>query len=300
MQTAVDRYGAVEAGGTKIICAVGTGGGDLLVEARITTREPAGTLAEVLEFFRSAELASGAVRAIGVGSFGPLELRQDSPRYGFITNTPKPGWQNVDLRGILARGLGRPVGIDTDVNAAALAEQRWGDGRGLESLAYVTVGTGIGAGIIHGTRTVHGLMHPEIGHVRVIRHPADGFAGVCPFHGDCLEGLACGPAIIARSKRSLAEAPADDPAWVIEADYLGQLCAQLALMHSPQRIFFGGGVMQYRRLFEETAGRMRHWLGGYLPQDEVQAPEYVAPSGLGGAVGIKGALALALDAVARA
>ena len=290
-------YGGIEAGGTKFVCALGDGRGEILRETRIDTRDPETTLAQVLRFFTVAEGQCGPVSAFGVAAFGPLELRRDAPRYGFITKTPKPGWSNTDLLGIVQRGLARPVGFDTDVNGAALAEWKWGAGQQLDSLVYVTVGTGIGAGIIHHGRPVHGLMHPEVGHIHVHRHPGDtDFAGICPFHGDCLEGLACGPAILARTGHSLSQAGADDAIWDIEADYLGQLCAQLVLMHSPQRIFFGGGVMQQERLFAAIGARMRHWLGGYVAHRELQATDYIMPPGLGGAAGIKGALALAIDA----
>jgi fructokinase len=297
MSTPEALYGAVEAGGTKFVCAVGNASGDILHEARIETRDPATTLAQVIQFFGAAELAHGELKAFGVAAFGPLELRRESATYGFITNTPKPGWANTDLRGILRRAFARPMGFDTDVNGAALAESRWGAGRGLDSLVYVTVGTGIGAGVIHHGRPVHGLMHPEVGHVRVLRHPGDrDFAGICPFHGDCLEGVAGGPAIMARTGRPLSDADSGDPIWDIEADYLGQLSAQLVLMHSPQRILFGGGVMQQQRLFTPIHDRMLHWLHGYLPQAELQAANYLSPPGLSSAAGIKGALALALDA----
>jgi fructokinase len=299
ISTADALYGAIEAGGTKFVVAVAHATGAILNQSRIETRDPAATLADVFDFFRAAERAAGAVEAFGVGSFGPLELRRGAPGYGFITNTPKPGWRNTDLLGTLQRSFARPVGFDTDVNAAALAELRWGGGRHLQSLAYVTVGTGIGGGMIHHGQPVHGLMHPEIGHVRVLRHPTDSlFAGVCPFHGDCLEGLASGPAILARTGRSLADTRPNDPIWGIEADYLGQLCAQLVLMHSPQRIFLGGGVMQHQRLYGEIADRMRHWLGGYLPHEELQSENYVVPPALGANVGVMGALALAVEAAA--
>jgi fructokinase len=299
MSTPEDLYGAVEAGGTKFMCAVGNASGGLLHEARIETRDPRATLSRVIEFFAAAEHGQGAVKSFGVAAFGPLELRRNSPNYGFITNTPKPGWANTDLLGTLQRALARPVGFDTDVNGAALAEQRWGAGQHLDSLVYVTVGTGIGAGVIHHGWPVHGLMHPEVGHIRVQRHPRDAnFAGVCPFHGDCLEGLACGPAIVARTGGSLSEAGSADSIWDIEADYLGQMCAQLVLMHSPQRILLGGGVMQQQRLFAAIRSRMLHWLCGYLPHAELQAANYVSAPGLGSAAGIKGALALAIDAAA--
>jgi fructokinase len=297
MGTPESLFGGIEAGGTKFVCAVGNASGDILQEMRIaTTQEPETTLSQVIRFFGIAEAQRGAVKAFGVGAFGPLELRRDSPNHGFITTTPKAGWTDTDLLGTLQRAFGRPVGLDTDVNGAALAEWRWGAGRRLESLAYVTVGTGIGAGIIHHGRPVHGLMHPEVGHVRVHRAPGDAdFKGICPFHGDCLEGLACGPAIVARTGRLLSEAPPDDPIWDIEADYLGQLCAQLVLMHSPQRIIFGGGVMHQGRLLGGIRSRMLDWLRGYVPHPELRDEDYITPPGLGGASGIKGALALAVD-----
>jgi fructokinase len=301
MNQAPALFGAIEAGGTKFICAVGNERGDLLHEARIDTEQPATTLPAVLRFFSATENRIGRIKAFGVGAFGPVDLRRESPHYGFITSTPKPGWRNTDLIGLLDRELKRPIAFDTDVNAAALAELRWGAGRGLGSLVYVTVGTGIGGGIIHHGRPVHGLMHPEVGHVPVRRHPADpSFAGVCPYHGDCLEGLANGPAILRRTGRPLNEAAPEDPIWEIEADYLGQLCAQLVLMHSPERILLGGGVMQCGQLFARIRIRMHHWLGGYVPRAELQAPEYVTAPGLGAAAGVKGALALALDAAPRA
>ncbi len=297
MSEAKLRFGAIEAGGTKFICAVCTADGEILKESRIETRDPASTLKEVLNFFDEAESQLGTVTRFGVASFGPVELRRDSPQYGFITSTPKPGWQNTDLLGLLSRGLRRPIGFDTDVNGAAMAEWRWGAGRHLDSLVYVTVGTGIGAGMMHHGLPVHGLMHPEIGHIQVKRHPADNrFAGICPFHGDCLEGLACGPAIMARAGYSLSQAADDDVIWDIEADYLGQLCAQLVLMHSPQKIILGGGVMQHARLFRAAHARMHRYLNNYLPHSELKDFEFLSPPGLGSAAGIKGALALAIDA----
>ena len=289
-------YGAIEAGGTKFICAIGDETGQILDEARIDTREPSSTLAQVIQYFVAAAARFGTLRAIGVGAFGPLDLRPASTTFGYITTTPKPGWAQTDLVGTLRRGLGLPVYLDTDVNAAALAERRWGAGQQLDTLAYVTVGTGIGGGILHRGRPIHGLMHPEIGHIFVRRHPADpDFAGICPFHGDCLEGLACGPAIRARLGHPLNEARPADLIWDIEADYLGQLCAQLVLNHSPQRILMGGGVMQQERLLVGIRERMRHWLGDYVALAELTDPQYVCAPGLGTAAGIKGALAVALD-----
>lgn len=293
-----ELFGAIEAGGTKFICAVGNAEGTLLESVRVETRDPRATLADVFEYFAAAERRHGPLRGYGVGAFGPLELRPQAAQFGFVTTTPKAGWQYFDLHGSLRRHFGRTVVLDTDVNAAALGEMRWGAGRHFKTLAYVTVGTGIGAGIVQHGLAVHGLMHPELGHVMVRRHPTDTiFAGICPFHGDCLEGLAAGPAIVARTGRSLLEARPDDPIWSIEADYLGQLAAVLVLTHSPERILFGGGVMQdHPRLFGRTHAGMLDWLRGYLPHPELADPSYIQPPGLGQQAGIYGALALILSA----
>lgn len=290
-------FGAIEAGGTKFVCAIGNRVGDLLEQQRIETRDPDSTLAAVREYFEVAQQRCGPIKALGVASFGPLDLRPASPTFGFITTTPKPGWRNTDLRGFLMRSLGRAVYLDTDVNAAALAEHRWGAGLELESLAYVTVGTGIGIGLLHRGYPVHGLVHPELGHLIVRRHPADqGFAGICPFHGDCLEGLAAGPAIRARMGASLERAAPDAPIWELLADYLGQLCSTLVLSNSPQRILMGGGVMQQHRLFAAIRSRMHHWLRDYVEARELHAENFVRAPGLGTQAGIKGALSLCLAA----
>lgn len=287
-------YGAVEAGGTKFICAIGDQDGEILDETRIETRGPAATLADVCRYFAGAMQKFSPLSALGVGAFGPIDLKITSPTYGFITSTPKPGWTNTDLAGALKHALNRPIHLDTDVNAAALGEWRWGAGRELDSVAYVTVGTGIGVGVVHHGRPVHGLMHPELGHINVRRHPADAsFSGICPFHGDCLEGLACGAAVVARTGRALKDAPPADPIWAIEADYLGQLCALLVLSHSPERILIGGGVMQ-SSMYSAVQERMLHWLHDYVGATGLRAPHYIAAPGLGTQAGIKGALSLAI------
>lgn len=294
MNDATRLYGAVEAGGTKFICAIGDHDGRISDETRIETRDPVTTLTEVSRYFAAATHKFGALTALGVGAFGPLDLNPKSPKFGYITSTPKPGWQDTDLAGALTRGMKCPVFLDTDVNGAALAEWRWGAGQQLESVAYVTVGTGIGVGIVHNGRPVHGMMHPELGHIFVRRHPADtSFIGICPYHGDCLEGIACGAAIVARTGRTLKDAPPADPIWALEADYLGQLCANLVLGHSPQRILIGGGVMQ-PRLYAAIHDRMQHWLRGYINADALQSSQYIAPPGLGTSAGIQGALSLAI------
>ncbi len=293
------RYGALEAGGTKFVCAVTDADGNILAETRMPTQDPAGTLNATCRFFAEAFTSLGAPKALGVASFGPVELNRSSPRYGHIGKTPKPGWSHTDMAGALKREFGCPVGFDTDVNAAALAEHRWGAGRGIDNMVYVTVGTGIGAGIIVNGAPIHGLMHPEIGHIHPRRHPNDAtFRGVCPFHGDCLEGLASGPAVVARCGAEMANLSPEHEQWEIEADYLGQLCAQLTMTVSPQRIVLGGGVMSHQRLFPAVRERLQHWLGGYIDRAEVQgeAEHYIVPPALGNRSGVLGALVLALTA----
>jgi fructokinase len=293
-------FGGIEAGGTKFVCAVGDADGNVVSEARFPTRDPVTTFREVFDFFRAARANHGELQAYGVGSFGPLNINPQSAGYGRMLRTPKLGWSDFDLRGVLASELGQPVGISTDVNAAGLAEAWWGNGKGLPTLVYVTVGTGIGAGVIYQGQPFFGLTHPEIGHIHVRRHPLDlEFAGICPFHGDCLEGLASGPAIFARTERSLADADPEDDIWEIEADYLGQLCAQLVGTLSPHRILLGGGVMQQERLFSSIRTRMRHWLGSYNTQPEIHDDDFVCAPGLGNQAGVKGALALAMAAATK-
>ncbi len=292
-------FGAVEAGGTKFVCAIGDASGRLIAEHRLATRDPASTLAETFAFMHRVESQHGRLDAIGLASFGPVDLDRRSPTYGRILKTPKPGWSQVDLVGGFTREFGARVGFDTDVNAAACAEHRWGAARDADTLVYVTIGTGIGGGVLAGGRPLHGLMHPEIGHVYPRRHAFDrDFAGVCPFHRDCLEGLASGPAIAARSGAPLDRLEDSHPQWDIEADYLGQLCAQLVFTLSPQRIILGGGVMNQARLLPMVRCQARHWLQDYLDRPELSSglDRYIIAPGLGAQSGVLGALALAIDA----
>jgi fructokinase len=296
-------YGAIEAGGTKFVCAVADETGTILAEQRLPTRDPESTLASVCGFFHAQFARLGAPRSLGVGSFGPVHLDKSSVRYGRIGNTPKAGWSGADIVGRLSREFACPIGFDTDVNAAALAEHRWGAARDVENLAYVTVGTGIGGGIIVRGAPLHGLMHPEIGHVYPRRHPLDlQFKGVCPFHGDCLEGLASGPAIVSRCGAELHTLPATSPQWDIEADYLAQLCAHLVVTVSPQRIVVGGGVMSQLQLLPPLRERLLHWLGGYIDRPEILSgvEHYVVAAALGHRAGVLGALVLALEAAPSA
>lgn len=291
--------GAVEAGGTKFVCAIGDETGHLLSEERFPTMDPQATLAAMLASLRRQSAGRGAFAAIGVGAFGPVELNPASAHYGYILRTPKTGWTMIDLAGTLRREFSCPIGFDTDVNAAAIAEHRWGAARGVQDVVYVTVGTGIGGGTLVAGKPVHGLLHPEIGHVFPRRHPADrDFKGVCPFHGDCLEGLASGPAILARSGESLDRLKEHDPQWDFLADYLGQLCVTLVLTTSPRRIVLGGGVMSQLRLFPMIRARVKDLLHGYVDRPEVTAllDEFIVAPALGAQAGVLGALALGLEA----
>ena len=295
-------FGAVEAGGTKFVVAIGNERGDILAQERFPTTDPHSTLANTHAFLRQRGAAFGPLAAIGLASFGPVHLDPGSPRYGFIGRTPKPGWSGTDIVGSLMREFRCPIGFDTDVNAAALAEHRWGAARDVGDLVYLTIGTGIGGGVMVGGVPIRGLMHPEVGHIYPRRHPLDsGFDGVCPFHGDCLEGIASGPAILARTGTSLQQLDAAHPQWQIEADYLGQLCAHLVLTVSPRRIVMGGGVMSQERLLPLIRPRVLHWLGGYVDRSEILCgiEQYVVAPRLGDDAGVRGALLLAMDAAAR-
>ena len=286
----------IEAGGTKFVCGVGRNPGEVLRSHRVATTRPAETLAEVIDFLKDAEAEFGPLQALGVASFGPLDLEASSPTYGSLTTTPKPGWAGFDLRGTLAAALGRPVAIDTDVAGAGLAEARLGAGRGLASLAYVTVGTGIGGALIVDGRPMKGLGHAEMGHIPVQRHPGDAaFAGICPFHGDCLEGLASGPSARARHGVPLEQLGQSAPVWPVLADYVAQLCLCVAMIGAPQRIVLGGGVMAnpvHLPLVREALHRRNNGYLAHLSGREVLETYLVAPA-LGDHAGLIGAMMLA-------
>lgn len=286
-------YGGIEAGGTKFVCAVGTGPDDVRAIERFPTTAPEATLGQAVDFFRAHE-----VRAVGIGSFGPVDLRAGSPSYGHITTTPKPGWAHVDFAGTVAGALGVPVGFDTDVNAAALGEHRWGAAQGLDTFVYLTVGTGIGGGGMVRGRRMRGLVHPEMGHLLVPRAAGDDFAGTCPYHGDCLEGLASGPAIEARWGAPAETLPPDHPAWALEAHYLGRALVNLVLTLSPERLILGGGVMSQPHLLSQVRAVLRDELAGYVDHpvfSEDGLAGYVVPPALGDRAGVLGALALAVE-----
>lgn len=282
----MELFGAIEAGGTKFVCGVGTGPDDIEI-TQFPTGSPAETLAGAVAWLSAR--SAGGLKAVGIGSFGPLDLNPDSPRYGFITSTPKAAWRNFDLAGAVRNALHAPVYIDTDVNAAILAEARWGAAQDLSSCLYLTIGTGIGGGAIVSRRLLHGLTHPEMGHIRIPRdRPSDPFPGICPYHGDCLEGLASGPAIEARWGQRAEHLGFGHRAWLLEAKYLAYGIANYVCMLSPQRIFLGGGVMRQTQLYAMIRAELEAILGGYFQN----LPDIV-PASLGERAGVLGALALA-------
>jgi fructokinase len=277
-------FGAVEAGGTKFVVAVGERAEEPREIARIeTSNDPRVTMAEVIRYFEQR----GPLAALGVATFGPVDFES-----GCITTTPKLPWQNFPLRSSLERALRVKAGFDTDVNGAALAEARCGAGRGLDDLVYFTVGTGIGGGALCGGKLVHGLMHSEMGHLLVRRAPGemDGFRGVCPYHGDCLEGLASGPSMQARWGVPADRLPPEHAAWRVEADYLAQACVNVACVLSPRMVVLGGGVMGQAHLLEKVRLRAKELCNGYLPLPRIEAPGLKYP-------GLSGALLLAMEAV---
>ena len=285
-------YGSIEGGGTKFVCAVGSTPTDLRAEVQFPTTTPDETLGRAIEFFKGR----GPLDAIGIATFGPLDLDRESSTFGHVTGTPKAGWSGADIVGPLFDAYRIPIGIDTDVNGAALGEGSWGAGEGLGTFVYITVGTGIGGGVVVNSTPLHGLVHPEIGHIRVPRIPGDTFPGSCPLHGDCLEGLASGPAIAARWGRPAQELGAETARAVeMAAHSLGFAMANLVLALSPERIIIGGGVTQLPGLREATRRQMLDALGGYVESSALDrgACAFVVGPKLGGASGIAGGLVLA-------
>ena len=291
--SAAPLYGAIEAGGTKFVLAVGSGPDDLRDVVRVPTGEPAETLAECVSYFQMAGVKHGPLAGVGVATFGPAGVTRGAADYGFITTTPKPGWQHTDVAGTLQRALGVPVAFDTDVNGAALAEWRWGAGQGCGVVLYITVGTGIGGGVVIDGRPLHGLLHPEMGHLQLPRAEGDTYAGCCPWHGDCLEGMASGPALAGRWGTGVAGLPLDHAAWELEAHYLAHACVNFILTLSPQRIILGGGVMD-QPLLPAIRRRVQSLLAGYLqhPLLEDGLESWIVAPGLGNRSGILGAIAL--------
>ena len=286
-------YGCIEAGGTKFVVGIVSAPDDIRETARFETLTPDETIGVAIDWLRGAQARHGALRSVGIASFGPLELNRSASNWGHITATTKPGWSDCSFGARVADALGLPIGFDTDVNGAALAEARWGAGRGQAISVYVTIGTGIGGGaIVHG-KPLHGLSHPEMGHIRPQRHPDDlGYGGICPFHGDCLEGLASGPAIKARWGMSLSELPADHPAHGIIAHYVAQLVVTLQSIMEPGRVILGGGVMATPGLLDHVRQQATSLGSDYF---RGKAAAIIVPPALGDNSGLLGGLALAQE-----
>lgn len=289
-----ELFGGIEGGGTKFVCAVGSGPDDVHRQTSFPTTTPEATIGQAIAFLREVHGVT-PLAGVGIASFGPVDPEPQSPTYGFITTTPKPGWGQVDFRGPVAEALGVPVGFDTDVNGAALGEHCWGAARGLDTFVYLTVGTGLGGGGMVNGRLMHGLIHPEMGHM-MIPHDweADPYAGTCPFHGDCWEGLAAGPALEGRWQFRAEQLPPGHPSWQLEAHYLALGLVNIICMLSPQRIIMGGGVMKQAHLFPKVRQKVQSLLNGYVQNRAIGdgIEDYIVPPGLGDRAGVLGAIAL--------
>ena len=292
-------FGGIEAGGTKFVCAVGTLEGKILAELRFPTTLPDETLTRSIKFFQDEIYRLGPLASIGVASFGPLDPRPASEMFGHILPTPKPGWTNADIVRPLRDVFKLPIGFDTDVNGAALGEWRWGAAQGLDTFIYLTIGTGIGGGGLVNGKIMHGLLHPEMGHIPLPRDSqADPFEGACPFHGDCFEGLASGPALKQRWGQNAETLPPEHPAWELEAKYIALALSSFICTLSPQRIVLGGGVMEQEHLIPLIREKTMKTLNGYVqsPQLLERIDEYIVPAALGGKAGVLGAFVLAEQA----
>jgi fructokinase len=283
----------LESGGTKMVAALASGPDDILARERIPTTTPEETISALIAFFKKASSQFGQPEALAIGTFGPADLDPNSPTYGHITNTPKPGWSHTDLLGPLQKALGVPTVFDTDVDAALFGETTWGAAQGLKNAAYFTIGTGIGGAVMIDGHLIHGAGHPEMGHMRLKRNPDDHFAGNCPFHHDCLEGLASGPAIQNRWKTSAEDLAPDHAAWTFQADYLAQACLNVLTIAPPQKIILGGGVMHQEHLFPLIRSRLSDLLQEYLSYAGLKDMDsFIVPPALGDNAGLLGCVAL--------
>lgn len=290
------RIGALEAGGTKMVCAVGDENGRIEKRVSYPTKTPEETVPQMIEFFRGGDVA-----ALGIGCFGPVELDRKSPAYGYITSTPKLAWADYNIVGAFAGALKVPVGFDTDVNGAALGEVMFGAARGCDTAIYITVGTGVGVGVYANGALLHGLVHPEAGHVLVTKRPDDPYRGKCPYHASCLEGLAAGPAIMERWGRPAVELADREEVWELESDYIAQAVTNYILTLSPQKVILGGGVMHQEQMFPLVRKKVLDKLNGYLKNDILlnHIEHYIVPPALGDDAGITGALLLGLREARR-
>lgn len=293
-------YGGIEAGGTKFVCVLARGFGEILAQTRFPTTSPEETLRQAIQFFK--DQASPNLAAIGVGSFGPVDLDPASSSFGYITTTPKKGWADTDMVSPLQKTFGIPVAFNTDVNAAALGEHLWGAAQGVDTFIYLTIGTGIGGGGMVAGNLMSGLVHPEMGHIRIPHDlKKDPFPGICPYHGDCFEGLASGPAVQARWGQPAEEIPVDHPAWALEADYLAYALHNFITTLSPQRIILGGGLMHQEQLIQKVRHKVIASLNEYVQHPALREAidDYIVTPALGDRAGVLGAVGLAMKAHKR-
>ncbi|NLP34740.1 MAG: ROK family protein [Clostridiales bacterium] len=282
-------FGALEAGGTKMVLAIGNENGEILDQMSIPTETPDITVPRIIEYFKDKN-----IEAIGVGSFGPVDLDRNSKTYGYITSTPKLPWVNYDIVGSIKKELQVPVGFDTDVNASALGEATWGTMKGLDSGIYITVGTGVGVGVLANGKLLHGMLHPEAGHVLISKHPDDHFEGVCPYHPNCLEALATGPSIEKRWGKKAIELADRNEVWELEAYYLAQGIVNYILTLSPHKIVLGGGVMHQEQLFPLIRQQVLKLMNGYINTEQMKdIDNYIVPASLNDDQGIMGCIQLA-------
>lgn len=292
-------FGGIEGGGTKFVCAIGTGPHDIRAESSFDTTTPDETIGRAIAFFREHQQEE-PLAAIGIATFGPVDPDLRSATFGYITTTPKPYWMHTDVAGPIGQAFGVPVGFDSDVNGAALGEYRWGAAQGLDTFVYLTVGTGLGGGAMVNGKLLHGLMHPEMGHMRIPHdREADPFVGNCIYHDDCWEGLAAGAAVDRRWQFRAEQAPPDHPCWNLEAHYLAVGLTNIICVLSPQRIIMGGGVMKQTHLFPKIRSEVQNLLQGYIQKPEIteRIDEYIVPPALGSQAGVLGAIALAQEAL---
>ena len=282
-------FGALEAGGTKMVLAVGNENGEILEQTSIPTQTPEITIPKIIDYFKSKD-----IKALGIGSFGPIDLDPESKTYGYITSTPKLAWANYDFVGNIKNALQLPIGFDTDVNGSALGEATWGSTKGLPSSLYITIGTGAGVGIYQNGGLLHGMLHPEAGHILLSKHPDDNFEGVCPYHPNCLESLASGPSIEKRWGKKAIELKDDIKVWELEAYYIAQAIVSYILTVSPHRIVLGGGVMHQEQLFPLIRNQVKALLNGYIKTDLLDdIDNYIVPAALNDDQGIMGCIQLA-------
>ena len=284
-------FGGIEAGGTKMVCGISDENGKLIDRVSFPTRQPEETFADIIDYFKKWDIA-----ALGIGCFGPVDLNRKSATYGYITTTPKQGWANCNILGVLKDALQVPVGFDTDVNGAILGEVTWGAAKDCESAIYITVGTGVGVGVYVNGGLLHGLVHPEGGHVLLAKHPEDTYAGNCPFHPNCIESLASGPAILGRYGVPAAELADRADVWEMESFYIAQAIANYIVTYSPQKIILWGGVMHQEQLFDMVRKKVQEFLNGYVHHEMIREKidEYIVPPALGEEPGILGAIRLGM------